>query len=86
MEMENAPISKNIFSRKCGEVFSKSSQYLKKIDPKKRLNAIVPKITLEDEDLILSAEYYNEKFEMDNSLDLNYILKIHLESTTPKNE
>ena len=35
MEMENAPISKNIFSRKCGEVFSKVVQYLKKIDPKK---------------------------------------------------
>ena len=50
--------------------FQKVVQYLKKIDPKKRLNAIVPKITLEDEDLILSAEYYNEKFEMDNSLEL----------------
>ena len=50
--------------------FQKVFQYLKKIDPKKRLNAIVPKITLEDEDLILSAEYYNENFEMDNSLEL----------------
>ena len=45
-------------------------QYLKKIDPQKRLKLNVPKLIVEDESLVISSEYYNNNYELTNDNDL----------------
>ena len=53
------------------DLFSqKIFQYLKKIDPQKRLKLNVPKSIVEDESLVISSEYYNNNYELTNDNDL----------------
>ena len=67
----NMTQQQNGFSTNEVDLFlQKIFQYLKKIDPKKRLKLNVPKLVLEDEPLIISSEFYNNNFELSNNNDL----------------
>ena len=67
----NMTQQQNGFSTNEVDLFlQKIFQYLKKIDPKKRLKLNVPKLVLEDEPLIISSEFYNNNYELSNNNDL----------------
>ncbi len=61
---------KGVSSNEVDGFLQKIFQYLKKIDPKKRLKINVPKMAVEDESLLISAEFYNDNYELSNSGDL----------------
>ena len=60
--------------------FQKIFQYLKKIDPKKRLKLNVPKMVVEDEPLLISSEFYNNNYELSNNDDLFFSYRDSLEN------